>query len=326
MLWLPNSPVRRSPSVLQMGLPFIETTMPSVEECSCRRSYFWFTAFSTVFLARVLRDEFICSVLPGLALFRTPTQKWGQWPIYLHRPDDHRYNKQTFALRTTQTIGKSEEMSSKMDRPVQRFGEIPGAPVGTTWKNRKECFDAGVHRQIEAGISGTEADGAYSIVVSGQYKDDKDNGDKILYTGSGGRDNNTGELNRDQEWSNFGNQALRKSSETGEPVRVIRGHELDSEYAPWEGFRYDGLYICKRAWKEKDADGYYDICRYDLERVPGQPSLRRRLTVGRYRPLPDSEAVQPPTPTPAPVNGRQRIRQQEQASLDKDASFLGVPL
>jgi hypothetical protein len=43
----------------------------------------------------------------------------------------------------------------------------------------KECFDAGVHRQIEAGISGTEADGAFSIVVSGQYMDDKDNGDKM---------------------------------------------------------------------------------------------------------------------------------------------------
>jgi E3 ubiquitin-protein ligase UHRF1 len=35
------------------------------------------------------------------------------------------------------------------------------------------------------------------------------------------------------------------SSETGKPVRVIRGHELESKFAPWEGFRYDGLYICK---------------------------------------------------------------------------------
>lgn len=213
-----------------------------------------------------------------------------------------------------------------MERPAQRFGEIPGASVGTTWKSRKECFDAGVHRQIEAGISGTEADGAFSIVVSGQYKDDKDDGDKIVYTGSGGHKlgDRTRELDHDQQWSDFGNQALRKSSETGKPVRVIRGHELDSEFAPWEGFRYDGLYICKRAWKEKDRDGYYDICRYIMERVPGQPPLRRRLTVGRYRPLPGSEAVQPPAP--APVTGRQRIMQLQQAVLDKDASSLGLPL
>jgi hypothetical protein len=217
-------------------------------------------------------------------------------------------------------------MSSKMDRPVQRFGEIPGAPVGTIWKNRKECFDAGVHRQIEAGISGTEADGAFSIVVSGQYKDDKDNGEKILYTGSGGHKlgDRTREQDRDQQWTDFGNQALRKSSETGKPVRVIRGYELDSEFAPWEGFRYDGLYICTRAWKEKNRDGYYDICRYTMERVPGQPPLRRRSTVGRYMPLPGSETVQPPAPVP--VTGRQRIMQQVQASLESDASLLGIPL
>jgi hypothetical protein len=212
-----------------------------------------------------------------------------------------------------------------MERPVQRFGEIPGVPVGTTWKSRKECYDAGVHRHIEAGINGTEADGAFSIVVSGQYKDDKDKGDTIIYTGSGGHKSGdrTRELDRDQEWTDFGNQALRKSSETGKPVRVIRGYELDSEFAPWEGFRYDGLYICKRAWKEKDRDGYYYICRYTMERVPDQPPLRRRLTVGRYRPLPGSEAAQPPAP--APTTARQKIRQELQAQVDNDISSLGVP-
>ncbi|KAG1866878.1 PUA-like domain-containing protein, partial [Suillus subluteus] len=142
----------------------------------------------------------------------------------------------------------------------QHFGEIPGAPVGTTWKSRAECFEAGVHRQLEPGIHGINTKGAFSIVVSGQYKDDKDYGDTIIYTGSGTR-----EQVRDQQWTDFGNEALRKSSETGNPVRVIRGHELDSEFAPWEGFRYDGLYICKRAWTEKNRDGYYDICRYTME-------------------------------------------------------------
>ncbi|KAG1821808.1 PUA-like domain-containing protein [Suillus subaureus] len=213
--------------------------------------------------------------------------------------------------------------SESPTRPVHHFGEYPGAPFGTTWKNRTECFNAGVHHNIEAGISGTEADGAFSIVVSGQYKDDKDNGDTILYTGSGGRKlgDRTRELYHDQQWSDFGNQALRKSSETGKPVRVIRGHELDSEFAPWEGFRYDGLYICQAAWKEKDRDGYYDICRYIMERVPGQPHLRRRsTTVGLYRPLPGSEAVQPPTP--APVTGRQRIMQREQARINNMDAFL----
>ncbi|KAG1781582.1 PUA-like domain-containing protein [Suillus placidus] len=163
--------------------------------------------------------------------------------------------------------------------------EIPGAPVGTTWKTRlsvhsRECFDAGVHQQIEAGISGTETDGAFSIVVSGQYKDDKDNGDTISYTGSGGHKpgDRTREQVRDQEWTDFGNEALRKSSKTGKPVRVIRGYEFDSEFAPWEGFRYDGLYICKSAWKEKNSDGYYDICRYKMEASLPNDQASIRLT------------------------------------------------
>jgi len=40
---------------------------------------------------------------------------------------------------------------------------------------RKECAEAGVHTQVNAGIAGTK-DGAYSICISGGYEDDKDNG------------------------------------------------------------------------------------------------------------------------------------------------------
>lgn len=39
-----------------------------------------------------------------------------------------------------------------------------------------------------AGIHGRENEGAYSIVLSGGYEDDEDNGDSFTYTGSGGRD------------------------------------------------------------------------------------------------------------------------------------------
>ena len=37
-----------------------------------------------------------------------------------------------------------------------------------------------------------------------------------------------------------GNQALKTSSETGFPIRVIRGYKSDSVFAPEEGYRYDG--------------------------------------------------------------------------------------
>ncbi|KAG2128195.1 PUA-like domain-containing protein [Suillus cothurnatus] len=190
------------------------------------------------------------------------------------------------------------EDSIRPDRPVHHFGEYPGAPFGTTWKNRTECFAAGVHGQLEPGIHGIKEKGAFSIVVSGQYRDDKDYGDTMfrcvfatratkLYADlvpSGG--NKLGDHTReqvcDQQWTNTGNRALLKSFETGEPVRVIRGYELDSEFAPWEGFRYDGLYICKRAWREKNRDGYYYICRYTMEAsLPNDQALIGLTSVKR---------------------------------------------
>jgi hypothetical protein len=36
--------------------------------------------------------------------------------------------------------------------------------------------------------------------------------------------------------------AKQTSRDTGNPVRVIRSHKAVSDYAPLEGYRYDGLY------------------------------------------------------------------------------------
>lgn len=51
-----------------------------------------------------------------------------------------------------------------------------------------QVSEAGVHRPHVAGIHGRENDGAFSLVLSGGYEDDVDDGDEFLYTGSGGRD------------------------------------------------------------------------------------------------------------------------------------------
>lgn len=48
--------------------------------------------------------------------------------------------------------------------------------------------EAGVHRPPVGGIHGRADQGAFSIILSGGYEDDVDNGDEFLYTGSGGRD------------------------------------------------------------------------------------------------------------------------------------------
>ena len=46
----------------------------------------------------------------------------------------------------------------------------------------------GVHRHSIAGIHGRQNEGVYSIVISGGYKDDYDEGEEFVYSGCGGRD------------------------------------------------------------------------------------------------------------------------------------------
>lgn len=184
---------------------------------------------------------------------------------------------------------------------AQHFGGIPGVPVGAKWENRRDCSGAGVHRPFMAGIYGTKETGAFSIVVSCHYKDDQDLGDTIYYTGTGGRKRwsdsyppkrlRLGPQVFNQQWSDRGNEALVKSRDTGNPVRVIRSHKVLSDFAPAEGYRYDGLYTVESAWKEQNPQGL-DICRYKLERIPGQPPLIRRSLGGTdHEPSPASVAT-----------------------------------
>ncbi|KAF9457853.1 PUA-like domain-containing protein [Collybia nuda] len=182
----------------------------------------------------------------------------------------------------------------KVDREGRNpkvHGEIPGFPVGSSWPSRVECSQAGVHAPLRAGIHGNATDGAYSIVLSGGYEDDEDNGETITYTGQGGRDTKgtlthqlqgktvrrhrlvslkdpystihklwEGAQSADQEWV-LGNRALKISCTTKNPVRVLRGFTLKSPYAPTEGYRYDGLYVVDDAWRAIGKTGYH-TCRF----------------------------------------------------------------
>jgi hypothetical protein len=58
--------------------------------------------------------------------------------------------------------------------------------------------------------------------LSGGYEDDLDNGDVSVYTGHGGRAQETNKQIADQNFSRW-NQALAYSSLNGLPVRVVRG-------------------------------------------------------------------------------------------------------
>ncbi|MEW9799349.1 YDG/SRA domain-containing protein [Alteromonas sp. CYL-A6] len=145
---------------------------------------------------------------------------------------------------------------------MRTFGHIKGVEPGEWFANRKELAKAGVHSPLQAGISGSQNEGADSIVLSGGYEDDEDLGDVIVYTGAGGQDADKRIQVAHQELTRT-NLALAKSKLLRLPVRVIRGHEHKHELSPQKGYVYAGLYEVEDYWSEIGKSGYV-VWRYRL--------------------------------------------------------------
>lgn len=145
------------------------------------------------------------------------------------------------------------------------FGDIPGIPEGSEFENRYDLAAYGVHRPLQAGISGSQTEGADSIILSGGYEDDEDLGDVIVYTGHGGRSLDTGLQVADQQLTRQ-NLALAINCQRGLPVRVVRGYNHKSPFSPSQGYRYDGLFRVDSYWREKGRSGYY-IWRFSLIKI-----------------------------------------------------------
>ena len=149
--------------------------------------------------------------------------------------------------------------------PQRIFGDVPGYSEGTYFTSRHEASRAGIHRPTQAGISGTATEGADSIVVSGGYEDDRDLGTEITYVGHGGRDPETGEQVADQELTTL-NRALIYSCDNDLPVRVLRGANPHSQFAPKVGYRYDGLYRVEGYEQRKGKSEHLIWC-FQLKKV-----------------------------------------------------------
>jgi predicted restriction endonuclease len=163
----------------------------------------------------------------------------------------------------------------RTERHGPGYGSFSGIEVGTVFPDRQALHKARIHRPLQAGICGTaDQGGAESIVVSGGYKDDKDYGDVIIYTGHGGRDPNTGAQIRDQDPSDPGNAALLRNIMTGVPVRVIRGASGDPKYSPPSGYSYDGLFSVEQYWSKPGIDGHR-ILQFRLEQIEDESTGAR---------------------------------------------------
>lgn len=163
------------------------------------------------------------------------------------------------------------------------FGEIFGISEGATFTSYAELNQAKLHTPTQAGISGSQTDGADSIVISGGYEDDEDFGYEVIYTGHGGRDAN-GKQIADQTLTR-GNMALARNELDGLPVRVIRGANKHSPFAPATGYRYDGLYRVESHWAERGRAGF-NVYRYKLVKL--NDSLPSKIAEPKTAPGPDN--------------------------------------
>jgi putative restriction endonuclease len=155
------------------------------------------------------------------------------------------------------------------------FGTPSDVHIGQQFIDRRDLHHASVHRPLQAGISGTSAEGSDSIVISGGYGDDEDHGDYLIYTGHGGNDPTSRRQIADQSPTAPGNAALITSMINGYPVRVVRGAHKGSGYAPHAGYQYAGLFTVTSYLTLPGRDGFL-IIQFRLDRLPEQEPLVTR--------------------------------------------------
>ncbi|XP_027345818.1 histone-lysine N-methyltransferase family member SUVH9-like [Abrus precatorius] len=174
---------------------------------------------------------------------------------------------------------RMKERGLWLNRDKRIVGALPGVMVGDLFLFRIELCVVGLHGQIQAGIDylpgSMSSNGepiATSVIVSGGYEDDKDDGEVIHYTGHGGQDKNSSRQISDQRLE-AGNLALERSMHYGIEVRVIRGMKYEgSASASGKVYVYDGLYRIVDCWFEVGRSGF-GVYKYKLYRIVGQSKM-----------------------------------------------------
>lgn len=156
----------------------------------------------------------------------------------------------------------------------KRVGAVPGVEIGDCFFFRMELCLIGLHAPCMAGIdymgmkiSQDEEPLAVSIVSSGGYEDNNEDGDVLIYSGQGGNYYRRDKEIMDQKLER-GNLALEKSLHRGNEVRVIRGLK-DFANPTGKVYVYDGLYRIQESWVDKGKSGC-NVFKYKLVRLPGQ--------------------------------------------------------
>ncbi|QCD89180.1 histone-lysine N-methyltransferase family member SUVH9-like [Vigna unguiculata] len=165
-----------------------------------------------------------------------------------------------------------------LNRDKRIVGSIPGVCVGDVFLYRMELCVVGLHGQPQAGIdylpASMSSNGepiATSVIVSGGYEDDVDEGDVITYSGHGGQDKNSRQVCHQK--LEGGNLAMERSKHYGIEVRVIRGVRYEgAASATGKLYVYDGLYTIIDCWFDVGKSGF-GVFKYKLCRIDGQAKM-----------------------------------------------------
>jgi len=153
-------------------------------------------------------------------------------------------------------------------------GKIVGISEGRACTSCLELSQKKIHQyQNPTGLSKTapgivtDKDGiASSVLLNGGYSDDEDYLNRIIYTGSGGQDENKRIQIADQVTegkAGRNNLGLINAYLNESPLRVIRGFKHKSKYSPKRGYRYDGIHFIKRYWWTESIHGPL-VIRFEL--------------------------------------------------------------
>nr|XP_043616986.1 histone-lysine N-methyltransferase, H3 lysine-9 specific SUVH5-like [Erigeron canadensis] len=176
-------------------------------------------------------------------------------------------------LQLTVDAAKKVKRELKLMDPEKKIGSICGVQVGDRFQFRSQFQMVGLHCQPYRGIDyiNNGKSLAISVVDSHRYSNVSGYSDKLIYSGHGGG-NGIGLYGpkttpEDQELKQ-GNLALKNSMDEKSLVRVIRKVKV----AERDEFVYDGLYMVKD-YKEVISEEGTLVFKFELNRVPGQPSL-----------------------------------------------------
>ncbi|MGW6272499.1 YDG/SRA domain-containing protein [Streptomyces sp. NPDC055060] len=162
-------------------------------------------------------------------------------------------------------------MPRSSNSPSKRiyFGPPPHAAVGDWFGRHDDLYAADVHRFRGQGISGTAEEGVDSIVASGGYAADRDEGDVVIYTAMGGAPLK-GHITQDQELTGR-NAGLVVNEREGLPIRFVRGLDIRGGKARG-GYEYAGLYLVEEHWSSYTERGHlmwqFRLVKDDGEVVP----------------------------------------------------------